>query len=140
MSGVPLGWRVRTAASAAVIPPLLSCVSFQWLASRLGRPPRRPAPRDTLDDAALASLVDRILRRLPGPWRHTCLRRSALLYHLLRRAGRPVELCVGVRRDPGGAFGAHAWLVREGEPYLEREPHPAAHHTIIARFPEHSER
>ncbi len=136
MTGVPLGWRVRTAAWTAVIPPLLSWVSFQWLASRLGTLPRRSRRADPVDDVALAALVDRILRHLPGPRRHTCLRRSAVLYHLLRRAGRPVELWVGVRRDAVGALAAHAWLVREGEPYLERAPNAAAQHTVIARFPE----
>jgi len=134
-AGVPLAWRVRTAACAAVIPPLLSLVSFRWLAGHLGTLPPSPAT-DPVDDAALAALVDRILRGLPGPWRHTCLRRSAVLFHLLRRAGRPVELWVGVRRDDLGALAAHAWLVREGAPYLERQPHPAAQHTVIARFPE----
>jgi hypothetical protein len=136
MMGVPLAWRLRTAVWTAVIPPLLSCVSFQWLARRLGR--LQPTSPDSIgvSDLALAALVDRILRRLPGPWRHTCLRRSAVLYHLLRRAGRPVELWVGVRHDSAGALAAHAWLVRDGKPYLERQPYPAAQHTVIARFPE----
>jgi transglutaminase superfamily protein len=136
---LPLRWRVRAAASAAVIPPLVSCVSFSRLATWLGRDPaRRPGGglTDPVDDAALARWVDRVLRALPGPWRYTCLRRAAVLYYLLRRAGRPVELWLGVRRDDAGALGAHAWLVSEGQPYLEPEPHQPARHKVIARFPE----
>ena len=42
----------------------------------------------------------------------TCLRRCLLLGHRLR-ALDPV-LRIGVRRDEGGAFGAHAWLELDG--------------------------
>ncbi|MGH7548610.1 MAG: lasso peptide biosynthesis B2 protein [Gemmatimonadales bacterium] len=101
-----------------------------------GEPDAAPAEADGLDDTSLARWVDGLLRRLRGPWRHTCLKRAAVLYHLLRRAGRPVELCIGVRRNGGGALAAHAWLVRDGIPYLEREPVAAQAHTVIARFPE----
>jgi hypothetical protein len=136
-ASLPLSWRARAAASAALIPPLVTYSSFARLAARLGggRARRAPVP-GSVDDAALARWVDRLLRALPGPWRYTCLRRSAVLYHLLRRAGRPVELWLGVRRDGTGALGAHAWLVREGRPYLEPEPGQPARHTVIARFPE----
>jgi hypothetical protein len=105
-----------------------------WLAGRT-----QPAPDPALDDSALARWVDRLLRNLPGPWHRTCLKRSAVLYHLLRRAGRPVELCIGVDRSsqPGqGHIAAHAWLVRAGEPYLEAHPEHASSHIVIARFPD----
>lgn len=62
--------------------------------------------------------VDALLGRLPPPWRKTCLTRSVVLYHLLRRSGVPVELCIGVRRA-NQEFAAHAWLEREGRPYME---------------------
>lgn len=62
--------------------------------------------------------VDALLGRLPPPWRRTCLTRSVVLYHLLRRSGVPVELCIGVRRE-NQEFAAHAWLERERRPYME---------------------
>jgi len=135
---VPLRWRVRAAFAAVVIPPLLRLVSFGKLASWLGGPVSVPAVGDGVHDASLAGWVDSLLRRLPGPWRHTCLKRAAVLYHLLRKAGRPVELWIGVRRDGdrAGAIAAHAWLVRDGVPYLEPEPSVPPTHTVIARFPE----
>lgn len=134
-STLPVRWRLRAVAAATVIPPLLSVTSFARVASWLGREPdAAPAKADGLDDTSLARWVDGLLRRLRGPWRHTCLKRAAVLYHLLRRAGRPVELYIGVRRK-GGALAAHAWLVRAGVPYLEPEPAAAQTHTVIARFP-----
>jgi hypothetical protein len=42
----------------------------------------------------------------------TCLRRSLLLGHRLRRM-RPV-LRIGVKRDADGAFLAHSWLELDG--------------------------
>jgi hypothetical protein len=88
------------------------------------------------EDAALASWVDGVLRRLPWPWRYTCLKRAAVLYHLLRRAGRPLQLVIGVRRGPDGKLGAHAWLVRDQRVYLESEPEAPTAHTVIAVFPD----
>jgi len=137
-AGLPLGWRLRAAALVLLIPPLVYIVSFARLAVWLeGR--AQPAPDTALDDGALARWVDRLLRYLPGPWHRTCLKRSAVLYHLLRRAGRPVELCIGVNRASRPAKGdiaAHAWLVRGGVPYLEAHPEHALSHVVIARFPE----
>jgi hypothetical protein len=129
-----LTWRLRAARTALLVPPLVRFASFTRVALWLDSRPRTPTPE--LDDAALASWVDRVLRWLPGPWHHTCLKRAAVLYRLLRRAGRPVELWIGVRRGSGQALAAHAWLVRDGTPYLEPDPRVAAAHTVIARFPE----
>lgn len=133
--GLPFGWRVRAAAAVLIVPPLLYLMSFARLAAWLGR----SAPGQVeqgLDDATLARWVDGMLRRLPGPWHRTCLKRSAVLYHLLRRAGRPVELWIGVRHQDAANVAAHAWLVSDGKPYLESRPEHAGRHTVIARFPE----
>ena len=135
-SSLPLALKGRALIAAVVIPPLLSMVSFGRLCAWLERS-RRPAVALAVDPAALAAWVDRLLYALPGPWRHTCLKRSAILYHLLRRTGLPVELCIGVRRESAGPLTAHAWLIREGAPYLERAESPSTTHTPIARFPEH---
>jgi hypothetical protein len=98
-------------------------------------PSRASRATEAFDDVALDYWVRGILARLPGPWRLTCLRRCAVLYHLLRRAGRPVELVIGVRRDDQ-TFSAHAWLLRDGVPYLEADPEHATRFAVIARFPE----
>lgn len=135
-AALPLGWRIRASLTVVVVPPLLSLVSFsklgRWLGGEAGPAARAPAYQDD----EMAEWVDRLLYRLAGPWRHTCLKRSAVLYDLLRRDGREVELCIGVRRNLAGAIAAHAWLLRGGVPYLERNAESPADFQIIARFPE----
>ncbi|MGH7614122.1 MAG: lasso peptide biosynthesis B2 protein [Gemmatimonadales bacterium] len=131
---LPLGWRLRATAAVMIVPPLVYCVSFSRLAAWLGKGRTRRSD-EALDDVSLARWVDRLLRHLPGPWHRTCLKRSAVLYHLLRRAGRPVELWIGVHTTGPSPLGAHAWLVRAGVPYLESHPDHATRHTVIARFP-----
>ena len=130
MSRVPLGWKLRTLAAVAVIPPLVGMVPFEPMARRLGRK-GRVATGESMD-VRLARGVDRLLGTLPPPWRHTCLRRSAVLYYLLRRAGRDVTWCLGVRRSDSGAIAAHAWLERNGEHYLE-PPDPGAAYEELYR-------
>ena len=133
---LPLRWRVHAAASAAVVPPLIRFVSFARLAAWLGRVPDAvPASAASVDAAALARWVDRLMLAAPPPWRYTCLARAAVLYHLLRRAGHPVELWVGVRRDTTDA-ASHAWLVRDGRPYLQCEPDLPARYCAGAKFPD----
>lgn len=138
MSGLSRQWRFRAAALCAVVPPLLEVISFSRLARWLGGNPRRlPSDADDLDDQALARWVDDLLYKLPWLWRRTCLRRAAVLYALLRRAGRPAELWIGVRREtPGTPMIAHAWLTLHGAPYVEPDPEHPARHTPIAHFPD----
>lgn len=131
---LPLGWRLRATVAVVVVPPLLYVTSFARVAGWLGR--FRGRREEALDDAALARWVDRLLRHLPGLWRRTCLKRATVLYYVLRRAGRPVELWIGVHRPGPDPLGAHAWLMQCGEPYLESRPEHARRHTVIARFPE----
>jgi len=134
-SPLPLAWRLRAVVGMAVIPPLVSLISFSRLGARLDRPADSPLAPAPFDDEQFAAWVDRSLRRLPGPWRHTCLKRSAVLFYLLRHAGRPVQLCIGVRRDDEGRLTAHAWLTREGQPYLEHTSESMLHR-VIARLPD----
>ena len=135
-TALPLGWRVRAVAAVGVVAPLVALRSFAQLAQWLGREASGAPRRAALDDAALARWVDRVLYALRGPWHHTCLRRATVLYGLLRRAGRPVELVIGVRRDAAGRVAAHAWLEWDAAPYLEADPAIPARHTVLARFPD----
>ncbi len=135
-SALPLGWRIRALLAASVLPPLLELVSFDRLQHRLTILASRRWQYSP-DAALVARWVDDTLGRLPPPWKRTCLRRATVLYYLLRRSGHVVDLCIGVRRDEHGVLLAHAWLVRDGVPYVE----PAAtelllpSYGVIARFP-----
>src|SRR5579862_6006543 len=111
-------WRIRATAAAPLLPPLLHVVRLDRL-SRWNERRARHVSDSSVDDAALAEWVDRVLRALPWPWKRTCLKRALVLHYVLHRAGRPVALRIGVRRDTPAALAAHAWLVKDGEPYLE---------------------
>ncbi len=86
--------------------------SFAWLS--------HISPRgDRVAPSQLAFHVDRILRHAPWIWRHSCLRRAAVLVYLLRRGGHDARVVIGVRRT-AGTLEAHAWLACDGiDPFLE---------------------
>lgn len=59
-----------------------------------------------------------------------CLRRSLLRYYFLRRAGLPLVVHFGARREESELSG-HAWLTLAGQPY--HEP-PQQHQGYIVMF------
>ncbi|MGH9888617.1 MAG: lasso peptide biosynthesis B2 protein [bacterium] len=133
---LPVLWTARALAASAIIPPLLEMMSFARVERLLVAAARVPAGRAPEDEVA-ARWVDRLLARLPWPWTNTCLRRASVLYYLLRAAGTPVELCIGVRRAESGNLGAHAWLLLNGALYLEGagSSERISDYSVIARFP-----
>ena len=128
---------MRGIAAAALIPPLLELLSLSRLEGLLTRLASNTMANGP-DDVVAAQWVDAALSRLPRPWTRTCLRRAAVLYYLLRAAGRTVDLCIGVRRDEHGVLLAHAWLLRDGEVYLEPDATLGlvAGYSMIAQFPQ----
>jgi hypothetical protein len=114
---VRLRTKLEIVTACAAVPCALELFSadrtFSWLA-------RVPSGGERVVPAHLAFHVDRILHRGRGIWRHSCLRRSAVLALLLRRSGYDARVVIGVRRDAAGALEAHAWLACDGrEPFLE---------------------
>jgi hypothetical protein len=81
--------------------------------------PRRPAPPDPAREAWLVANVDRLLSAGRPVVRPGCLTRGLTHYYFLRRAGVDVQLRYGLGR-PIGETDGHCWLVRDGEPFLER--------------------
>jgi hypothetical protein len=128
------GWRVRATLAALVLPPLVYVLPLDRIARWISRGSIRSSPDDAVDDPALAEWVDRVLNRLPPPWRRTCLKRALVLHYLVRRAGRPTELRIGVRRDQDNALAAHAWLVRDDRPYLEPGTDHVASYQVLTAF------
>ena len=128
------GWRLRATAAALLLPPLLYLTSLDRLTRWTLRRPTasRSGP---VWDQALAEWVDRVLRALPPPWRHTCLKRALVLQYLVRRAGVSSALHVGVRRAESGELLAHAWLVRDGQVYLEPGTERVDSFQVLATFP-----
>lgn len=134
------GWRIRATLAAFAFPPLVHLLSLERIVGWIERSTGRRSPDSTVDDPALAEWVDRVLARLPPPWRRTCLKRALVLHYLIRRAGRSAELRIGVRRDEHSALAAHAWLVRNDEPYLESSEDQVASYQVLAAFPSQEKR
>jgi transglutaminase superfamily protein len=114
---VRLRTKLEIVTACAAVPCALELFSadrsFAWLA-------RVRAGGERVRPAQLAFHVDRLLHRGKWIWRHSCLRRAAVLAFLLRRSGHDARVVIGVRRDEAGKLEAHAWLACDGvEPYLE---------------------
>ncbi len=116
--------------------------------ARHGRPPAVPAPPERI-----AWSVDTAAAALPGGC--GCLPRALVAHALLRRAGHPAEIRLGVARDGDRKLRAHAWVESNGgvlvgaaglEPFTplmalpdrkapqrgpERSPPPQAPHTEL---------
>lgn len=109
--------KLEIVSACAAVPCALELLpadrSFAWLA-------RIPPGGEQVAPKLLAYHVDRMLNRGRWIWRHSCLRRAAVLTLLLRRSGHDARVVIGVRRTNGGALEAHAWIACDGsEPYLE---------------------
>jgi len=92
---------------------------------------------------SIVKFTDYIFSRNFWIYRSTCLRRSLVLYHFLRKAGIDVQICFGVRyeekspnRDATKTFEGHAWLLYKGEIFLERNDDIVKAYTVTYRFPE----
>ncbi len=100
--------------------------AFLLFAALPFRPVRELFPRAggkerklSIERAAVScSLTEALLRFPLFPFRRTCLRRSLLLSHLLRKCGIPVRVAFGVDPAEGGWEG-HSWLVLNDRPFLE---------------------
>ena len=93
--------------------------------------PRRATGRRPVGLDQLLACWETALRLGAPLVRPGCLTRAVTLYWFLSRNGMPVELCFGIAPEKGGATG-HAWLLREGEPFLEVED-PTARFTVTYR-------
>ena len=113
-----------------ILPLILRSLTFTTLLKVLT--PKKKRTDKILDpDKAKDTIVkfaDYILSRNFWIDRNTCLKRSLVLYHFLRRIGMNVHVCIGVRYynspktdDMLRKLEGHAWLSYKEKPYLEKE-------------------
>ena len=91
---------------------LLSWLPFRWIfgwSQRWENTTRQFSDPGlgTAQERDLAALVRRVSRRVP---KATCLTQALSLQYLLARRRRHSKLRIGVGRQQGGVFRAHAWL------------------------------
>ncbi len=98
---------------------------------RLAETRRRWAPSAILPAEEIARRVDRVLHAglvTDG----SCWKRVAVLRRYLLLDGIETSVVFGVRNGTGGTLAGHAWLERDGAPYLEREP---PQYVVTFRYP-----
>ena len=110
---------VMAAEAAALVLPveiaLRRRVSLDTLLARFARTGRIGGGEDSIDVGRAARLVEAVTACYPAA---TCLKKSLILFRLLRRRGIPAELRLGVR-TVDGTFSAHAWIECEGRTLLD---------------------
>lgn len=116
----------------AVCVPLLMRLPLPRVAALLAFGGAHPSRR-----AEMVARLPELVRLAHQAWRPAvragCLTRGVTLFWFLRRAGLDVALCFGVDTvsdEPDG----HCWLVRDGEPFLERVD-PRTRFTETYRLP-----
>ena len=95
--------------------------------------PRKPPRPDPERETWLVANVDRLLAAGHPAVRPGCLTRGLTYYFFLRRAGVDVQLQYGLA-TPLGESDGHCWLVRDGEPFLERVD-PRGHYVETYSIP-----
>lgn len=95
-----------------------------------------PAPDGCRRGLAEAQAVARIVQAAASrnPLRASCLARSIVLVHQLRRRGLAAEIRIGVAK-PDGRFAAHAWVEHDGVALAETEASRDAYAPLDAAVP-----
>ena len=99
-------------AMIALVLRLLPFRTLRRIAASLGHPPARPARRPHPSADRIAWAITVASRYLPGT--RSCLPQALAAELLLRRHGHPATLRLGVARNDGRDFRAHAWVESEG--------------------------
>ncbi len=91
----------------------------------------------------IVKFTDYILSRNFWIYKSTCLKRSLVLYQLLRKSGIDVHVCFGVRyndklpgRGTGKKLEGHAWLLHKGEIFLEKNVEETKTYKMTYCFPQ----
>ncbi len=111
---------------AALVPALLRLkLSTLERVLEPTHPRRLPVDVQPHEAERIAGLVDHTLATGLPVIRSGCLTRGLTLYYFLRRAGVDAVLVFGLGRVEGEEFAGHCWVVRDGEPLLEKQdPRP----------------
>jgi len=94
----------------------------------------------------IVKFTDYILSRNFWIYRNTCLKRSLVLYHFLRGSGINVHICFGVRyngmspnKEAEKKLEGHAWLIYNGDIFLERNTESTKAYKMTYCFPDKME-
>lgn len=89
--------------------------------------------------------TDYILSRNSLASENTCLKRTLVLYHFLRKMGMDVQVCFGVKYNTLSdsktqkRLEGHAWLLYHGDIFLERNTEVTKTYKLTYCFPDKME-
>lgn len=90
----------------------------------------------------IVRFTDYILKRDFWIYRNTCLKRSLVLYYFLLEVVPDIHICFGVRLKKDEAYqdrqkelDGHAWLIHNGEFFLESNPDITSTYAVTYCFP-----
>jgi len=129
-----------------VLPPMLRLLSLPRLMKVLT--PRDSRRHKDLDleksKDKIVKYTDYVLSHNLWIYKRTCLKRSLVLYHFLRKLGINVHVCFGVRysenitdRETNRRLEGHAWLLHKGDIFLEKRVGVNKTYRITYCFPDH---
>ena len=91
----------------------------------------------------IVKFADYLLNRNFWIFRSTCLKRSLILYHFLRKLGINLHVCFGVKyngklpdRKTQKKLEGHAWLFYNGNIFLERNAEVTKTYKLTYFFPD----
>jgi hypothetical protein len=136
---------VRIFLLATILPLLIKHLTIPRLLKLLtpqnSNSGRISGPDEIIDKIEKYTLY--ILSRDFWIYRNICLKRSLVLYHFLREYGIHVTLCFGVRYNNEGPHGAegkkmegHAWLLHNGDIFLEKNAEETKKYKMTYCYPE----
>ncbi len=129
---------------ATVMPIMIKLLTLRGLMKNLtpGRTTSRGRYNINEMREAMVTYTDYILNLDFWIYKNTCMKRSLILYHLLRKSGMDVLICFGVKLERDLSVSetkkrlkGHAWLLLNGEVYLERDPGQTKNYRVTYSFP-----
>ena len=114
---------------------VLNVLTFRPLGTQRHVDPQRSRER-------IVKFTDYILSRNFWIYRESCLKRSLVLYYFLREIGMDIHICFGIKyrknlsKRGSKKLDGHAWLLYDGEPFLERNTELTKSYTLTYCFPD----
>jgi len=127
-----------------LLPAMLRLFSLPMLMKMLTpRDLRVCKDQDSESRDKIVKFADYLLNRNFWIFRSTCLKRSLILYHFLRKLGINLHVCFGVKyngklpdRKTQKKLEGHAWLFYNGNIFLERNAEVTKTYKLTYFFPD----
>jgi len=127
-----------------LLPAMLRLFSLPMLMKMLTpRDLRVCKDQDSESRDKIVKFADYLLNRNFWIFRSTCLKRSLILYHFLRKLGINLHVCFGVKyngklpdRKTQKKLEGHAWLFYNGNIFLERNTEVTKTYKLTYCFPD----